>query len=116
MEKTEIKYDQQNAKQKTSRFKDRPIFARTTFLIGITAIIITGILMVLSAYSSMGTIFLIILLCLTFVFAIVGAIFGGLSFRKGINVFSVIGFILNLILVAALPYGIYQTIRLHILF
>ncbi|MGC9778718.1 MAG: hypothetical protein HZR80_05705 [Candidatus Heimdallarchaeota archaeon] len=68
--------------------------------------------MVLSAYTQIGIITLLILLALTLVLTIVGVIFGGLSFRKGINVFSIIGFILNLFLVAALPYGIYQLIRL----
>ncbi len=68
--------------------------------------------MILSGYAPISTISLIILSVLTLVLTIVGVIFGGLSFRKGINVFSIIGFILNLFLVAALPYGIYQLIRL----
>lgn len=107
--------NQEQAKRKEGKFKKSPILARRTFIIGITAIIITGILMVLSAYAPIGIIPIIILSCLTLVLTIVGAVFGVLSFRKGMNVFGIIGFILILILVAALPYGIYQSIRLYVL-
>ncbi len=111
----ETSQEQVEPKRKEGKFRKSPILARRTFIIGITAIIITGILMVLSAYTPLGNIPLIVITCLTFVLTITGAVIGGLSFRKGINVFSTIGFILNLILVAALPYAIYQAIRLHVL-
>ncbi|MBK5114566.1 MAG: hypothetical protein KGD59_11535 [Candidatus Heimdallarchaeota archaeon] len=111
----ESSQEQVEPKEKVGKFRKSPILARRTFIIGITAILFTGILMVLSAYGPIGFIPIIILLCLTFVLSIVGAVFGVLSFREGMNVFSIIGFILILILVAALPYGIYQTIRLYVL-
>ncbi len=93
-------------------FVDSSKYNKTSFIIGITSFLFTGILMVISAYALGPLILFIILAALTLLSAVSCVIFGGLSFKKGKNVFGIIGFILNFILVTVLPWGIYMISRL----
>ena len=112
MENREIINEHETTNQKQRKFKDSPLFARTTFIIGIISFLFTGILMVISAYALGPPLLFIVLAASTLLAAVVGVIFGGLSFRKGKNIFGILGFIFNFILVAVLPWGIYMVSRL----
>lgn len=101
-------------KKKRNKFQESPILARRTFIIGITAFSLLLICSVIFVITQRGLIINIVLLFLFVLLAFSGLIVGIVSFRDGKNVFGIIGFILNFILVAVLPLGLWQSINFAI--
>jgi len=100
--------------RKKGKFRKSPILARQTFIIGITAFSLYLIWWVIFVITQRGLIINIVLIFLFLFLALSGLIVGIVSFRDGKNVFGIIGFILNFILVAVLPWGLWQLITLAI--
>lgn len=103
-------------KKKRNKFQESPNLARKTFIIGITAFSLFLIYGAILAITQRGLIVSIVLNFLFLVLALSGSIVGALSFRDGKNVYSIIGFILNIISLAVIPWTLDQLIRLAILF
>jgi len=101
-------------KRTEGKFLNSPILARRTFII---AIIVYSFFLIYGAIFTItqrGPITAIVLNCLFILLAFSGLIVGIVSFRDGKNVFGIIGFILNLIYVATIPWTIWQFINLVI--
>jgi len=101
-------------KRKEGKFRKSPILARRTYIIGITAFSLFLICWSIFVITQRGLIINIVLFFLFLLLALSGLIVGIVSFRDGKNVFGIIGFILNFILVATLPWGLWQSINLVI--
>ena len=116
MEIEEASQEPVEPKRKEGKFRKSPILVRRTFIIAITAFSLFLIYGSIEAIIQQGLLASIVLYSLFLVLALSGIIVGVISFRDGKNVFGIIGFILNLFLVAFIPWIIHQLIRLAILF
>ena len=110
----ETSQEQVEPKTMAGKFLNSPILARRTFIIGITAFSLFLICWIIFVITQRGLIINIVLLFLFVLLAFSGLIIGIVSFRDGKNVFGIIGFILNFILVAVLPLGLWQSINFAI--
>lgn len=112
MDSKTINNEKDEKRQVENRFQCSPTLAKISFINGITTISITAIYVIIEAIIQPGLIAAFIIYSLILLFAFIGVILSGISFRKGRNIFGIIGFILNFILVAAMPWTLHGLSRI----
>lgn len=112
MKTTVIEQKKEENDIEISKFRRSPALARTSFINGIIVISITAIYVVIEAIIQRGLIASYVIYSLILALALIGTILGGISFREGKNVYGIIGFILNLILVASIPWVLHALSRI----
>ena len=108
MKTTTIELETDENNQKSNKFQKSPMFAQVSFIISIISILFAILLSVIQVITQKpGIITLTILSSIILTLAVIGTIFGGLSFRDGKNVFGILGFTFNLIMIAYNIFAIY---------
>ena len=96
-----------------TKYKDSSRLIQASFIIAIIMTIITiltyglyqGFIMGLLGNSTIIISYIIYSIFL--VVAIIGTIFGGFSFKEGKNIYGIIGFIVNLLIIGGMAFYIY---------
>ncbi len=107
MEKTDIEHQKEIDNRKFGKFRESHIFVRISFIIGIIVLILTAVqifagatLLYYFGYRlSDGSKLPLYLICsVILVFALIGTIFGGFTLRGEKNVYGILGFIFNVVI------------------
>lgn len=102
--------EQEKTKRKLEKFQKSPAFVRASFIIGIITLVVSVIYVVTAGFLlHCGPIPLYLMSSLTLALAVAGTILGGISFREEKNVYGILGFIFNLIVIG------FQIVALYVL-
>ena len=84
------------------------MFVRASFIIGIITLLLVVVYIVTAGFLlHYGPIPLYLITSLILALAVAGAILGGISFREGKNVYGILGFIFNLIVIGSQIVALY---------
>ncbi|NHK31329.1 MAG: hypothetical protein FK730_08255 [Asgard group archaeon] len=105
----EIEDQEKESELKKSFFSRSHLFVRLSFLFGITTILLSVLHVLIAGVIVHLGIWANNLFCsLISTLAITGIILGGLSFRNGKNIFTILGFIFNIIAVLFQIWSFYM--------
>ena len=98
MENSNIKQEEK-ANNKSSIFKNSSILVRISFIVGVVSLLITAILFILMFSIQPYYWILYIIYSILIATGIGGITLSSIAFRNGKNVYNILGFIFNLIIV-----------------
>lgn len=101
MKTKKISLEEEDLSPKSNRIQNKATFSRISFIIGIVSIVLAVLLSIIVVVTQKPGIITVTILTAIFLFiALIGTISGGLSFRIGKDVYGILGFIFNLIMIA----------------
>ncbi len=106
METTSI--EQEKTNRKVGKFQRSPLYIRSSFIIGIITVLLVVVYIVTAGFLwHYGPVPAYLFCSLTLALAVAGTILGGISFREGKNIYGILGFIFNLIVVGSQLVALY---------
>ena len=113
MEKTEERDFTTQKKKNITKFEDCSLFVQASFIIAIIMSVITllsyGVYqwLIMGLFGEYAIVISYIIYSIFLIVAIIGTVFGEISFKEGKNIYDIIGFIVNLLIIGAMAFYIY---------